>query len=80
MNWFSILKMGEWVDELLSQFAWDKLIESNVMQNEAEIVITHQLNPEFIEYFKDKYIIEFMSYNKSPTKPRYKYNVRRKEV
>jgi len=80
MNWFSILKMGEWVDELLRSFAWDKLIESNVMQNEAEIVITHQLNPEFIEYYNDKYMIEFMNYNKSPTKPRYRYHIRRKET
>lgn len=78
-QWFNILKMGEWADELLSQFAWDKLIESNVMENEAEIVITHPLNSEFIEQFKDKFTIKFMDYNKSPLKPRYKYSIKRDE-
>ena len=80
MSWFGILKIGSWIDELTRNFAWDKLIEVAVYKNEGEIVITHELSSQFIEHFKDKFEVEFMSYNKSPTKPRYKYHIRRKEA
>ena len=79
MNWFNVLKY-EWTKEITQHFAWDKLIEISIYKGEAEIVITHELNPQFIEHFKDKFEIEFMNYNKSTTKPRYKYHIRRKEV
>ena len=80
MSWFSILKVGNWIDELTSNFAWDELIEVTVYKNEGEIVITHELSSRLIEHYGNKFEIEFMSYNKSPTKPRYKYHIRRKEA
>ena len=79
MSWFTILKKY-WMDELTNTFAWDELIEVMVFENEGEIVITHELTQQVIDYFKDKYIIEFMSYNKSPLKPRYRYHIRRNEA
>tara|TARA_R110000823_G_scaffold8885_2_gene30914 strand:+ start:443 stop:682 length:240 start_codon:yes stop_codon:yes gene_type:complete len=79
MNWFIVLKRS-WMNELTNSFAWDELIEVMVFENEGEIVITHELTQQSMDYFKDKYIIEFMSYNKSQLKPRYRYHIRRNET
>ena len=80
MNWFNILKTREWMDELVHSFAWDEIIEVSIYSTEGEIVITYELTQEFMDKFKDKYIIEFMDYNRSPLKPRYRYHIRRNEV
>ena len=78
-NWFNILLKKDWLNELTSQFDWDKIIEIGVSQNEAEIVITQKLNPKWVEHYKDRFKIKFLNYNRSPLKPRYKYSIRRED-
>jgi len=77
MNWFSVFKMTDKIKWLMDHLEDNIIVElSNIGEdNLVNVIFEIPINPEFIEWAKDKYKIDFLGTGRRGTRNKYTIQV-----
>ena len=72
-----IMKMSDDIEWLMDHLNDNIIIEIQGMSGgkEIKLVIEVPINPDFLEWAKDKYKIDYLGWNRQNVKPRHYYKI-----